>query len=319
MVVAFFCNGLGDSLMTLPTVRALTARFQERLLLVCSETFRQFATRDLPGLNCRTMHFWRDENHGKCFDPDELFAIEQEVHASTFVSLVPWISPSLARYLTRTKCLTFGHFGGFHVRIPYAEGEHAALNAFKLAKVFSPEGDYMNYAGPLRLRPRESEFGARLLAALPAAAFPVLVHLETGAAKQLPPPWINQVLACLVRRHPNVVIINIGRQPPPIDIGECHGTVLHLGNDSIFEGLAVAARSRLFFGVDSCFLHAADMYGVPGVGVFRSTDPAEFGYLDTPSGVNYGTDTFSARSAAEVVNLLGDRMLPRLPLHQEST
>src|SRR5262249_37867678 len=51
-----------------------------------------------------------------------------------------------------------------------------------------------------------------------------------------------------------------------------HKMALPLGH-----ALALTATADLFVGVDSCFLHAADLARVPSVGLFFATEPHEFG------------------------------------------
>jgi ADP-heptose:LPS heptosyltransferase len=40
----------------------------------------------------------------------------------------------------------------------------------------------------------------------------------------------------------------------------------------------LVAECDLFIGVDSCFLHVADLFGVPGVGLFGPTSPQCWGF-----------------------------------------
>ena len=47
---------------------------------------------------------------------------------------------------------------------------------------------------------------------------------------------------------------------------------------SLDFALALIAEADLFVGIDSSFLHAADLFRVPGVGMFGPTAPSEWGF-----------------------------------------
>jgi hypothetical protein len=68
----------------------------------------------------------------------------------------------------------------------------------------------------------------------------------------------------------------------PFDLGSHDGRVIPV--DTHLElTLAMMRHVDLFLGVDSCFLHAADLFRVPGVALFGPTAPSEWGFRLSPS------------------------------------
>ena len=45
---------------------------------------------------------------------------------------------------------------------------------------------------------------------------------------------------------------------------------------------ALIGVADLFLGIDSAMLHIADLYRIPGVGIFGSTDPKQWGFRFSP-------------------------------------
>src|SRR5207249_9750826 len=63
--------------------------------------------------------------------------------------------------------------------------------------------------------------------------------------------------------------------------------------------------ANLFLGVDSCCLHAADVFRVPGVALFGPTDPCRWGFRMSPHGRHVcGNGSMEAIQREAVVDAL---------------
>ncbi len=172
---------------------------------------------------------------------------------------------------------------------------------------------------------------AQLLAALPAAAAPILqnpkskiqnlvaLHVGGGAnpgmrlpAKRWEPARWAEVLARLGAAEPGVQVVLLGGPAdkagaqairealPPAMQARTHDLVGRTDWDTLG---AVIARCRLFLGPDTGAMHLAVAVGTPVVAVFGPTDPRRYGPWDKGgrSRAVGGTDTggdLAARAAA---------------------
>src|SRR5262249_12529485 len=128
--VALFANGIGDHLLNLPALRALSALYPGRLRLVCMPGARATFFGDLPLLDALEIEFVREGSRRE-FDADALAA--RIGRCDLFLSLVPWHSDSMDRLLrlvAPTHCK--GFYPAFHDRLPLDYCRHGAELAFDL-------------------------------------------------------------------------------------------------------------------------------------------------------------------------------------------
>jgi hypothetical protein len=111
----------------------------------------------------------------------------------------------------------------------------------------------------------------------------VVLHLETTPAKMMDPADEAEVLSGLAGSFPEVLFVAVGN-------GNLRGggqrptNLIELAGLNLRASIGLIARAQAFVGYDSCFLHAADLIGVPAVGLFRSTPVVEFGVFRTRGG-----------------------------------
>src|SRR5205085_1180534 len=104
------------------------------------------------------------------------------------------------------------------------------------------------------------------------------VHAETKAKKMWPLDRLERLLKHFLSRHPEFVVFVLGRENPDLDVGEHNEQVIPCGGLPFAVSLSLLASVDLFLGVDSCMLHGADLFRVPGVGLFGPTSCVEFGF-----------------------------------------
>jgi ADP-heptose:LPS heptosyltransferase len=276
-----FFNGIGDHLISLPAVRALAEIFGGRLRFICHTDAPELFFSDVPaGGWIRIPGFWK---HGGevAFDADAV--AEALGVCDALLSLNRSFTQSVARLmgLTKPKC-SVGFCGPFAASLSLRHDIHAAHAAFDLARFLCPDLNISAFAHPPCL-PRAAHSAAlELRTRLSGNARLVTVHVESGAGKGWPPLSLAEFLRMFLSRHPRHVAMVIGEK----DIGIQHlvseGVVVSGAGLPLAVSLALVSHSDLFIGVDSCMLHVADLFRVPGVGIFGPTRCSEFGFLFSP-------------------------------------
>lgn len=156
----------------------------------------------------------------------------------------------------------------FAVALPKDSAGHVADRAFGIPAYFNGSLRIEDFAFPPRLppscRPRVRQFlrtvapGKRVLA----------VHNETKAEKVWPRDRLIRLINSFLERHPEFVIFILDFHKPPASTEKFKDRVIHSAHLPLHYAFAVLGESDLFLGVDSCMLHAADLYRIPGVGLF---------------------------------------------------
>jgi len=275
----FLVNRLGDQLITLPALRALSALFPGGLQLLLGEGMSSFFYRGLPiGEPVRVR--WKDHGAGHIdasrtsadANPCDLFLC-LSAHASRTVR-------DLAD--TMGARLSVGYAPGLDHQMEAASATHAFDQAFAVARQVESSLGLEDYAAPpVFSAPAEAAAG-RLAAGIVGSRERILfVHPETGPERTWPRERFAWVIERFLEARPDYVVIASSLEP--FDLGINAGRIRRI-DEHLELTLALMRHVDLFLGIDSCFLHAADLFRVPGVALFGPTKPWRWGFRLSPGG-----------------------------------
>jgi ADP-heptose:LPS heptosyltransferase len=271
--VLLFRNGLGDHLTSLPAVRALATMFAGRLSLVCAVGSHHTFFRGLPFLDVVELPFERGQ-----FDVTRVPATPD---CDLLLSLNPWHSASVDALLARLRpAHSIGFYPAFATALARDFTKHTVHLAFDVVRAIRPGIRLERFASAPGLSPGARIFARRVGQKLPPGARVLAVHAESAAAeKTWPLPQWREFIARFLDANPGFYVITLGVEDRDLGIGPTRRRVIPACGLPFLSSLALLARADLFAGIDSCLLHAADLFRVPGVGIFGPTSPAEFGFL----------------------------------------
>lgn len=279
--VAIFANGFGDCLLTLPALRAAASLFPGRLTLVCPPGIASLFFADLPlGAVCGCE--MRQVPQGRTFDAvglskrlagcDLLMSFNTTWHSPDVTLLLELLSPAES----------VGFFPDFRVVLPRDSDKHSADLAFDVPRRLSPILRLEDFAAPPVFPAKAHQLARQIRAFVPAGARMLVVHADTKPEKMWPAGRFVAVLDEFLGRHPEFIAFVVGSGGLPLDAGR-HGKRVMLCYDlPLAVSLALTGEADLFLGIDSCMLHVADFFRVPGVGIFGPTSCAEWGFRVGP-------------------------------------
>ena len=279
--IVFFANGLGDTLLALPALRALAATFVKPVTMVCDVGVAQLLASSLPTWRFVELPMRRNApDWTREFDVDEV--VEQIPQGGVFVSLAPWFSESLQQLLVRLEPeASLGYFADYSVELPLRFDKHAADLMFDIPLALDDSLRIQSFSDPLVLDDNDTNAARSLMSKLPHDCRVLIVHTDTGRNKMWPENRFVQVLDAFLDRHLDYVALVVGVKPQVIDTGRhgervipCHGLPLE-------TSLALVNLADVFIGIDSCMLHAADLFRIPGVGLFGASSAEEYGFRFT--------------------------------------
>jgi len=284
---ALIVGGIGDHLIALPALRAVASLTQGRLQLLCIPTAREIFFPDLALAAVHPMHHYHLHQIGAApaaHAPDYRENAERELaavigHCDLFLSFERAVHPSttaLLRVLKPQKSI--GLLPGFDIEIPFHHTPHAMDLAFALPKELATDLRIEDFASPPKLPDAALALAGKLRADLPREAVLLAVHADTKPDKAWPPAKLGQLLNEFLDLHRHAIAIVVGVTPFTVDIGRNRQRVLSCHGIPLPAAFAIVGLCDLFLGIDSCMLHAADLYGIPGVGLFGPSDPSEFGF-----------------------------------------
>jgi ADP-heptose:LPS heptosyltransferase len=175
----------------------------------------------------------------------------------------------------------------FDFCVPRNAREHAADRPFNIVKKLAPNLRLSDFAYPFAL-PRESVAAAEdVRRAIGVSRRLLVVHEETATkAKRWLPSRLQETLRVLTTKHPDLFIIVVSRDPPSFQIESLGEDAIAITRIALPFFLALIARADIFIGIDSVGLHAADLWGIPAIGLFGPTRPEEWGFRFSGKGVH---------------------------------
>jgi ADP-heptose:LPS heptosyltransferase len=310
----YFSTLIGDSVLTLPTVRALAEMFTAPLTLLCPKVAFDLCFREV---SSRLVDITGSPPVGPTLGPPSNRILDYDTLASeigpvdVFIDAVPWdvlsnvfVRP-LRQRLAPTTSIGFPTGDAYDVVIP-RDVPHAADLTFKLARLFDPSAQIETYAQQVPIPPAAQEKIRAIRASLPAGAKVLAVHADTSwIKKQWPVTRFVDLLDRFLLRHSDFVVWIVGMGYEELNVGRERGRVFSYLGVPLDVAMGMVASADLFVGIDSCMLHAADLAGVPGAGLFGPTQPATWGFRFAPHRHIY-TSTMADITVDEVLGALED-------------
>jgi hypothetical protein len=282
LTTIFFANGIGDALLCLPTVRALSAVLEGRIWLVHAPPGSAFLFNGIRVHRRVALQSVSSPGIPSSFDVADL--IKELDVPDSFVSLVNWQSEQLGELITALSPVTTVGWGPmFQWQLPWNETVHVADILFSVVRHLDPRLSLRDFWGFPELPPRNRETGAVFRRNLPRGAKVLAVHADTLPKKSWTSECLAEVIGEFLRRHPEFLILLLGKNSEPAAGCMNEGRVLRGYGIPLATSFSLLAESDLFLGVDSCLLHAADLLSVPGVGLFGPTKARRWGFRFAPS------------------------------------
>jgi|HubBroStandDraft_3_1064219.scaffolds.fasta_scaffold10845_2 ADP-heptose:LPS heptosyltransferase len=279
----FFVNAVGDQLISLPTVRALASLFPGGIQLLLGEGMSSFLYRGVAVRESPIRVSWLDFDE-KSIDVDRVAPRTEP--CDLFLCLSTFASASLLELARRMGARwTVGWFDIFDQTIPFDPAKHWFDLYFRFPKQFRSELCFDDFSSPPILSSaatRAAELFVRKHGALGSRI--LFVHPETKPEKMWDPVALSWVLEQFLEAHPEFTVFTTSVKPYPLDLGR-HSHRAVWVDEHLELAFAILSHADLFLGIDSCFLHAADLLRIPGVALFGATeasDPNQWGFRLSP-------------------------------------
>jgi hypothetical protein len=278
-VLSFALGGWGDRLLKLPALQALDALFPGRLVLVGEQSVYE---RLYNGIHWRRVCSVREADWTKGGDLADVGQLAAEIgDCDLLLSLNSGYFPRFYRDLLDAlrPGTSIGFSPPFEIVLPRPWTSHQAEWPFAVPTHLNRSLNVEDFARP-RLASQYEDLASSFLALVPAGCRILAVHPDTKPGKMWIPSRFTEVVRHFLACHPDFIAIVFGRAGQNVNI---QGDRVISGQDfAVPLSMCLVGRSDIFLGVDSCLLHAADMYGVPGVGLFGPTEDYRWGFRFAP-------------------------------------
>jgi ADP-heptose:LPS heptosyltransferase len=312
----FLVNRLGDQLLALPAIRALGALFPQGLQLFLGEGMVSFVYRGVPVVG-EPVRLWWDDYARETIDIDRV--ARAAAGCNRFICLSPPFScaKELAARLGASR--TIGHSEIFNDHIRPGTRSHQFDALFQIPQHIDPSLHLERFSSPPMLSAAAESAAARYVSTHCSFGQRLLfVHPETRHEKR----WTIEGFAWVIERflieHPEYMVVVSSLEP--FELGLHDRRVIRIA-EHLELSFAVLKRAHLFLGVDSCFLHAADLWRIPGVVLFGPTSPARWGFRFSPNSCHVASASMDDIQPGSVLNALLEvaEKVQRSPLPEDGS
>ena len=199
---------------------------------------------------------------------------------------------------------SIGFFPEFQVALPLNYRKHTSDLAFDLPAYLDPSLRLEDFAAPPRFPAEAGAIASRIRDLLSPSMRVLAVHPETAINKMWPPERFVADFDAFLAKHPEFVAMVISQGTQGLDGGRYGSRVIPCAGLPLAVAFHLVAQADLFLGVDSCMLHVADFFHVPGVALFGPTSSREFGFRLGPHRYVNGNGTMDSIQVSSVVEML---------------
>lgn len=300
----FFAGGLGDHILNLPTFRALSALFPGSLRLLCMPDSPRLFFSDLQVQSFHEIPCEADYSK-RNFDVEH--AANELSGCDLFISLNIWHSDDMKKLIASlSPQVSVGFNPDFSRSLLLNKNIHAVDAAFSIALEFDDTLRLEDFCAAPFISARANEIASEILGCFPEGNQLLALHADTHITKHWPEErWID-ILDAFLEAHEDFFVLVLGQLDFELDTGKFAERVIPCYGLPLDASMAVLSKANFFLGIDSCLLHAADFFRVPGVGIFGTTGSARWGFRFAPHHHLDGHDSMEKVAVLDVLDALED-------------
>jgi hypothetical protein len=245
--------------------------------LLLGEGMLSFLYADLPV--GKTVRVWWDDYENDSIDVARVAGSAES--CDLFLCLSRHALPFAAELALRMGASwTVGYSEIFDIQMLIGDDVHEFDQLFAIPLYLEPLLRFDQFSAPPVFSAAAEAAAARYISSNCRCWDRVLfLHPETLPEKTWAPERFAWVLEHFLAERPEYIVVVSSLAPT--DFGSLDGRVIQ--TDVHLElALALMRYVDLFLGIDSCFLHAADLFRIPGVALFGPTASRQFGFRLSP-------------------------------------
>lgn len=301
-VVLFLINGLGDYILSMPSIRALFSLFQN-ITVISSKGAKDWFYYEFNYKSFVGIDVINSENEEKKIDVSNF---KKKIPCDLFISLCSWHNESVDELIKLlqpnvTMGLCFNSFD--HPKYLKWE-QHSCDLAFEIPLYLDKTLSIKDFNKPLIFSPEYTKKAEEILSLLPRNKKKLVVHTETLSNKE----WNNSKYITVINRflekNSDYIVLLIDINDRGLRAGSNLERIYPLNGFYFPTASEIIKRSNLFLGVDSCFMHVADICQIPGVVLFGPTKAKEWGYRFGGSAIHIEKEDMNQITENEVIHSL---------------
>lgn len=272
---------MGDGYINLPSLRAMLSYFEGNLSLITgrldngkySGLFREVGFRDIFEIGV-DQNF---DDRSKDIEFNEWKGILQGFDLLIWLS--PWIPLSKETFCHSIgDVVSVGYFDCFTYQVPYDLETNCFDLAFAFPRFFDHALKLETFSSPPRIPESISDFFSVFKSDHFKDFRILVVHNDSKLDKVWPDPYFDRLIGQILDKYDDIAVIDVGVRKINVEGNLYRDRILSSGLIMTFEYvIGLLSISDFYIGVDSSFLHLADLLKVPLIALFGPTRVEEWG------------------------------------------
>jgi Glycosyltransferase family 9 (heptosyltransferase) len=284
--VVFLANGIGDHIIALPALRALSNIFCGRLsLIVVDEAYTEiFLDSDIvfksvwfiKTLGATGTHIM--QKMGRELAPFNYEVLAEEASGcDLFISLCLWTSPDLESLVKKiSPPVSIGFYPTFTHK--FYESVNCFDTVFSINHFFNPHIKIEDFSNPPSIEQKYLKLVHDLKNSMSTNKL-LIVHTDTKQRKMWSADKFIKTIDNFLSVQNDYIVIIVGMYHNlPLESAYHKNRIFDICGIPLRLSFALLSVADLFLGIDSCLLHVADLFRVRGVGIFGPTKPQKWGF-----------------------------------------
>ena len=307
--VVFLANGIGDHIVALPALRALSNIFSGRLsLIVVNEAYTHIFSdivfesvwfiKTFGATGTHTM-----QKVGRELAPFDYEALAEEASGcDLFISFCLWTSPNLERLVEKlSPSVSVGFYPTFTYK--FLEVVNCFDTIFSVNKIFNSKIKIEDFINPPFIEQKYLKLVHNLKVSMNKNKI-LIVHTDTKQRKMWSSDKFLKTIDKFLSVQNDYIVIIVGMYHNlPLESAYHRNRIFDVCGIPLRLSFALLSVADLFLGIDSCLLHVADLFRVRGVGIFGPTKPEKWGFRFAHH-KHITSDSLASIASEEVINAL---------------
>ena len=275
-ILFFFSNAIGDAFMVLPTIRAFKENYQKVSIICDSNYYFLFQEIDFECV------FFLYQIENVIYSNISITTISeiQKKHFDFFISLSSYHNETIEKILKNVNFkVKIGYTGSiydYEIADPYCKTNMFDVY-FKSFQYFNKEALIIDYSD--KIIPKNQILDSNNF----KNEFKIItVHTDTKPEKTWKSYNFFNLISKIINEYEDVLIVIIGI--PKINFSSISDRIIQFDTPNFFVSWEMLNMSDFFIGLDSCFMHLADINNIPSITLFGETNEAEWGYRFNENG-----------------------------------
>lgn len=261
-------NGIGDSIMMLPALRALAMEVSSEIKILSNPRYFDNVLYEFTKKSILLNDYNNDNQHIlTCIEETDIVVIYSTWDIVNQLGIKPFLKDKIV----------FGYFSEYCTNLIEYDHRNMIDQYFSVVMFFNKAIDVNRYSYPLVLPDSSKVNASALYSAFSPGTLLIGIHTHTREEKMVSADYFVEVIKIVKEIYPQSILIVVDPVDTELSVMLDKNTFVNLQGLDISIVMQFFQYISLLICIDSCILHAADLIKLPIISFFPATSVNNWG------------------------------------------